>query len=255
MFGAPILGVWYWCTDQAIVQRVLAARNVTEARRGTIFAGYLKILPVFIFVLPGIIAAALYTDVRGAATDQAFPTLVTRLLPAGLKGLVIAGMLDIPGEMDYARRVYDPEGIAPTITTQQSKMPKIRVIGRANWINGHDLMKRIYSVEGISPTLNTVGGGNREPKIQVYARIRRLSPRECWRLMGFTDHDFDTAKAQTSDSQLYKQAGNSIVVDVITAIFARLFDQHPSVASLAQKARLLSGTQLTLPGLEDAPNG
>jgi SSS family solute:Na+ symporter len=93
VFGAPILGVWYWCTDQAIVQRVLAARNVTEARRGTIFAGFLKILPVFIFVLPGIIAAALYTDVRGAATDQAFPALVTRLLPVGLKGLVIAGML------------------------------------------------------------------------------------------------------------------------------------------------------------------
>jgi SSS family solute:Na+ symporter len=93
VFGAPILGVWYWCTDQVIVQRVLAARNVTEARRGTIFAGFLKILPVFIFVLPGVIAAALYTDVRGAATDQAFPALVTRLLPVGLKGLVIAGML------------------------------------------------------------------------------------------------------------------------------------------------------------------
>jgi SSS family solute:Na+ symporter len=93
VFGAPILGVWYWCTDQVIVQRVLAARNVTEARRGTIFAGFLKILPVFIFVLPGIIAAALYADVRGAATDQAVPALVTRLLPVGLKGLVIAGML------------------------------------------------------------------------------------------------------------------------------------------------------------------
>jgi len=59
VFGAPILGIWYWCTDQHIVQRVLAARNIQEARRGTIFAGYLKILPVFIFVLPGIIAAAL----------------------------------------------------------------------------------------------------------------------------------------------------------------------------------------------------
>src|SRR3990170_1072204 len=93
VFGAPILGVWYWCTDQAIVQRVLAARNVTEARRGTIFAGFLKILPVFIFVLPGVIAAALYTDIRGGNTDQAFPALVTRLLPVGLKGLVIAGML------------------------------------------------------------------------------------------------------------------------------------------------------------------
>ena len=90
VFGAPILGVWYWCTDQHIVQRVLAARNVSAARRGTIFAGFLKILPVFIFVLPGIIAAALYSDIR---SDAAYPALVTRLLPAGFKGLVLAGML------------------------------------------------------------------------------------------------------------------------------------------------------------------
>ncbi|MEX2157635.1 MAG: sodium:solute symporter [Gemmatimonadales bacterium] len=93
VFGAPILGVWYWCTDQVIVQRVLAARGITDARRGAIFAGYLKILPVFIFVLPGVIAAALYTDIRTGASDAAFPALVTRLLPIGLKGLVLAGML------------------------------------------------------------------------------------------------------------------------------------------------------------------
>ena len=93
VFGAPILGIWYWCTDQHIVQRVLAARNIQEARRGTIFAGYLKILPVFIFVLPGIIAAALYQDVRAGQTDSAYPILVTRLLPIGFKGLVLAGML------------------------------------------------------------------------------------------------------------------------------------------------------------------
>ena len=93
VFGAPILGVWYWCTDQYIVQRALAARNVTEARRGTILAGFLKILPVFIFVLPGVVAAALYADVRSGAADSAYPVLVTRLLPAGLKGLVLAGML------------------------------------------------------------------------------------------------------------------------------------------------------------------
>jgi SSS family solute:Na+ symporter len=92
IFGAPILGIWYWCTDQYIVQRVLAARNIKEARRGTIFAGFLKILPLFIFVLPGMVAAALYADVAGSA-DSAYPTLVTRLLPAGLKGLVLAGML------------------------------------------------------------------------------------------------------------------------------------------------------------------
>ncbi|HEY8165675.1 MAG TPA: sodium:solute symporter [Gemmatimonadaceae bacterium] len=93
VFGAPILGIWYWCTDQHIVQRVLAAKNVKEARRGTIFAGFLKILPVFIFVLPGIIAAALYQDVRGEGANAAYPVLVTRLLPIGIKGLVLAGML------------------------------------------------------------------------------------------------------------------------------------------------------------------
>ncbi|HEY4735521.1 MAG TPA: sodium:solute symporter [Gemmatimonadaceae bacterium] len=93
VFGAPILGIWYWCTDQHIVQRVLAAKNIKEARRGTIFAGYLKILPVFIFVLPGIIAAALYQDVRNGQADSAYPILVTRLLPIGFKGLVLAGML------------------------------------------------------------------------------------------------------------------------------------------------------------------
>lgn len=93
VFGAPILGVWYWCTDQYIVQRVLAARNLGEARSGTLFAGFLKILPVFLFVLPGVIAASLYDDIGGATSDQAFPALVTRILPLGLKGLVIAGLL------------------------------------------------------------------------------------------------------------------------------------------------------------------
>jgi SSS family solute:Na+ symporter len=85
--------VWYWCTDQHIVQRVLAAKGVSDARRGTVFAGFLKILPVFIFIVPGMIAAALYQDVRAGAADTAYPTLVTRLLPAGFKGLVLAGML------------------------------------------------------------------------------------------------------------------------------------------------------------------
>src|SRR5881409_482424 len=92
IFGAPILGVWYWCTDQHIVQRVLAAKNIKQARTGTIFAGYLKILPVFIFVLPGIVAIALFPELRNSP-DSAYPTLVTRLLPAGIKGLVLAGML------------------------------------------------------------------------------------------------------------------------------------------------------------------
>jgi len=90
VFGAPILGIWYWCTDQYIVQRVLSAKNVNHAQSGTVLAGFLKILPVFILVMPGIIARALYPDIAG---DQAYPAMVTRLLPVGLKGIVIASLL------------------------------------------------------------------------------------------------------------------------------------------------------------------
>jgi SSS family solute:Na+ symporter len=95
LLGAPILGVWYWCTDQFIVQRVLAARDQDHARRGTVFAGYLKLLPLFIFVIPGVIAFALSQQGRLqlAAPDQALPTLMAVLLPIGLRGLVVAGLL------------------------------------------------------------------------------------------------------------------------------------------------------------------
>jgi solute:Na+ symporter, SSS family len=95
LFGAPILGIWYWCTDQFIVQRVLAARNLQEARRGTILAGFLKLLPLFIFVIPGVIAAVLAQQGRLQLDnpDAALPTLIGTLLPTGLRGLVIAGLL------------------------------------------------------------------------------------------------------------------------------------------------------------------
>jgi solute:Na+ symporter, SSS family len=95
LFGAPILGVWYWCTDQFIVQRTLSARNADHARRGALFAGYLKLLPLFIFVLPGVIAYALVQEGRLelADSDQALPVLVGTLLPIGIRGLVVAGLL------------------------------------------------------------------------------------------------------------------------------------------------------------------
>jgi SSS family solute:Na+ symporter len=95
LFGAPILGVWYWCTDQFIVQRVLAAHGEDDARRGTIMAGFLKQLPLFIFVIPGIVACVL--SQQGALTlersDAALPTLVATVLPMGLRGVVVAGLL------------------------------------------------------------------------------------------------------------------------------------------------------------------
>ncbi len=95
LLGAPILGVWYWCTDQFIVQRVLSARDLPAARQGTIFAGYLKLLPLFLFVLPGVIAHGLVQQGRLtlAQPDQALPALVGTLLPTGLRGLVVAGLL------------------------------------------------------------------------------------------------------------------------------------------------------------------
>ena len=98
--GAPILGIWYWCTDQVIVQRVLSAKDEGHAKAGTIFAGFLKILPVFVLVLPGLIAFALYpqlfqTNASGTVTngDIAYPTLIVNLLPSGLVGLMVAALL------------------------------------------------------------------------------------------------------------------------------------------------------------------
>lgn len=93
--GSIIIGFWYWCTDQYIVQRVLTAKGIQAARRGTIFAGYLKLLPVFIFLFPGMIAYALHEQgqINLASADQAFATLVTELLPSGIKGIVIGGLI------------------------------------------------------------------------------------------------------------------------------------------------------------------
>ncbi len=90
LFGAPILGIWYWCTDQMIVQRTLATQKVEEARRATIFAGFLKILPVFILVLPGIAGHILYPEVE---PNKIYAHMVINLLPIGIKGLVIAALL------------------------------------------------------------------------------------------------------------------------------------------------------------------
>ncbi|VAX18473.1 Sodium/sugar cotransporter [hydrothermal vent metagenome] len=95
VLASPIVGIWYWCTDQYIVQRVLAGRDEQQARRGTIFAAYLKLLPFFIFIIPGIIAYALLQSgqLHYASSDQAFPTLVKTLLPTGFRGLIAGGLL------------------------------------------------------------------------------------------------------------------------------------------------------------------
>ncbi len=96
------VGIWYWCTDQFIIQRTLAARNLTQARRGALWGGFLKLTPVFIFLVPGMLGYALHQhgiiaiplDKVGAIDgDKVFPTLVTSLLPTGFRGLVVAGLV------------------------------------------------------------------------------------------------------------------------------------------------------------------
>lgn len=90
LFGAPILGIWYWCTDQMIVQRTLAAESIADAQKATLAAGFLKLLPVFILVLPGMAGRVLYPNVK---PDEMYVNLVNQLLPIGIKGLVVAGLL------------------------------------------------------------------------------------------------------------------------------------------------------------------
>ena len=108
LFCAPIIGLWYWCTDQYIVQRALGAPNETVARRGSIFAAFLKLFPVYLFIIPGLICFALarsgkvpeLTQMIGpdgqaipAASNGAFPMMVQYLLPPGIRGIVVAGLL------------------------------------------------------------------------------------------------------------------------------------------------------------------
>jgi len=109
LFAAPIIGLWYWTTDQYIVQRALGAPNETEARRGSIAAAMLKLLPVFIFIIPGMIAFALAKTGQVSAiqaelyspdgelirenAQKAFPLLVANVLPVGIRGIVVAGLL------------------------------------------------------------------------------------------------------------------------------------------------------------------
>lgn len=101
LIGSSVIGFWYWCTDQFIVQRVLSGKNEQQARRGTIFGAYLKLTPVFLFLIPGMIAFAMQKNgvtINGvpftmSTADAAFPSLVAQLLPAGFKGLVVCGIL------------------------------------------------------------------------------------------------------------------------------------------------------------------
>ena len=136
-------------------------------------------------------------------------------------------MLDIKGN-DQIRRVY---GEAPCLQTMQggNREPKIQVIGNL-YQSGHEA-GNIYEKSGISATVKCNGprpnSKNQAQKIIENHRIRKLTPKECWRLQGFPDWSHDKAKADgVSDSQLYKQAGNSITVDVMMYLIQSIFEPN-----------------------------
>lgn len=138
-------------------------------------------------------------------------------------------MLDLtaPGSKTRRGRVQDNGEVAPTLDTE-CEIGVVQQIGNivedSEHFANHEL-GRVYSDKGIAPTLNSMNGGQREPKILTdgeLPRIRKLTPKECFRLQGFPDEYFERAQAVNSDSQLYKQAGNSVTVNVIYDIARRL---------------------------------
>ncbi len=124
LFAAPIVGVWYWCTDQHIVQRCLAARNEREARRGTIFAAFLKLMPFFIFLIPGLIAFALHAQgkLHMEDTNAAFPEMVKQVMPLGLRGLLAGGLL--AALMSSLASVYNACSTLYTIDIYKKQHPQ-----------------------------------------------------------------------------------------------------------------------------------
>lgn len=127
LLGLPVMGLYYWTTNQYISQRFLAARNLSEARRGALFAAALKLLPLFIMVLPGAMAVSLFPDLERG--DEVFPTLVKELLPVGLRGLVLAGLIAaIMSTIDSALNaasaltLYDLVGLEERQLSQRTRL-------------------------------------------------------------------------------------------------------------------------------------
>lgn len=165
------------------------------------------------------------------------------------------------GEINFGKqyrqgnRVYDAEKTAMCLLSQpvgntgghsylyavkEEKAPNelqlFANLSGGKWDKIHESARRVYEEDGIAPTIPTCGGGNIEPKVCTQYKIRKLIPKECWRLMGFSDNDFDKARQALIDthyngkdranSQLYKQAGNSIAVDVLVHIYKNLFKDY-----------------------------
>ena len=171
ILGSAIIGFWYWCTDQFIVQRVLSGRNIQHARRGAIFGAYLKLTPVFIFLIPGMIAYAL--NQKGIITlqsnDAAFSTLVKELLPIGFKGIVVGGIL--AALMSSLASLFNSSAMLFTIDFYQKYRPNA---DEKHYVNVGRIATAVIVVLGILwiPVMKGMG------KV-LYEYLQDVS--HCWR--------------------------------------------------------------------------
>ncbi|HID74941.1 MAG TPA: Na+/glucose cotransporter [Planctomycetaceae bacterium] len=201
---APIIGLWYWCTDQYIVQRALGAANERQARRGTIFASFLKLLPVFIFIIPGMICFALarsgrvealahLVDADGRAirdlSQAAYPLMVAHVLPPVVRGVVVAGLLS--ALMSSLAGVFNASSTLFTMDFYQKFRPRasqheLVVMGRtattAMVLIGLAWIPVIQGAKGLYDYLQTVQGYLAPPIFVVFffgVFIKRLNAKGC----------------------------------------------------------------------------
>ncbi len=158
LFGGTIVGIWYWCTDQYIVQRTLAAHNIEIGRRGAIFGAYLKILPIFIFLIPGIIAFALKQKgiISYEKSDEVFPVLVQALLPTGIKGLVAGGLM--AALMSSLASVFNSSSTLFTVDIFKKMYPESsekKLVNIGRWATVFVVILGILWI----PVMQKIGGG------------------------------------------------------------------------------------------------
>ena len=153
-------------------------------------------------------------------------------------GIIVLGNYSLSGH--DASRIVDGNGVAPTVKENHGTVTAV-VMEESNKIMIDEAPKKLFNIYPKGGQAGNVydanccapclpgfgaGGGGKEMKVLEGLRIRKLTPKECWRLMGFDDEDFYKAEAVNSNAQLYKQAGNSIVVDVIEKIYEKLFERY-----------------------------
>ncbi len=158
LFGGTVVGIWYWCTDQYIVQRTLAAADIQIGRRGAIFGAYLKLLPIFIFLLPGIIAFGLKQKglLQYEKSDEVFPAMVTYLLPVGLRGLVAGGLM--AALMSSLASVFNSSSTLFTVDIFKKLYPNTeekKLVNIGRWATAVVVVLGILWI----PIMQQIGGG------------------------------------------------------------------------------------------------